>query len=130
MVGLMLSVVVACGGDDAEPYTWGDVSVELSAMYCQAVADCGFMSQKGVELCVEHSAWHMCEPDMSCSVEVDERLASEYLVTCEAALQPLYLDNPDPDAQFSCYLLGYYGLVPEGCGPVFELDPGPQEPQQ
>src|SRR5574342_867279 len=90
---VLCALCVSCG-DDEEPYTWGDVSAELSLEYCEGLERCGwfFSEDDGVNICAEHTAFHLCETDRSCDREVDEKKARVMLDACSAAF-----DAMDPE---------------------------------
>lgn len=110
-----LYFVAGCGDTEETPYTWGDVSLELSTAYCTAVADpCGY--QVDVELCVEHSTWHLCNADRSCDREIADPVAAHATVAaCAEAFATLDGDG--------CYFLIAWGVAPEECGPIWDLKP-------
>lgn len=116
--GLVFAVVlVACG--DNEVYTWGDASLEMGPVFCGALSDCGY--DVDLELCIEHTAWHLCEPDYSCDVEVDEVEAEDAIAACDIAFRE-FTDDPN---SLGCYFLRY-GITPEGCMDFWDMSPGPQ----
>ncbi len=108
--------LVACGSDEEEPYTWGDLSLELGTAYCNTISKCGFYVSD-TTICADHTAWHMCEPDMSCDIEIDREAAAVALETCVEALNFL---QPEDEG---CYVIGFYGYVPQECDAIFELRP-------
>ena len=96
----------ACSGDTK--LTWGDVSQDLAEGYCEALDACGFVSDTPV--CIEHTAWHLCEPEHSCDTDLPDAARS----ALEACLEAL------PEA--SCTFL-WYGQLPIECGDILEMRP-------
>lgn len=116
---LLLLTLAACG-DNITPTTWGSVSEELAVEFCDGLGYCGWLADADRDICIEHTAWHLCEPQHSCDIRLDSEAADTALDECRAALDaPEYFD-PYSDA---CFFLGYYGLVPAGCNAVFDLEP-------
>ncbi len=105
--------LVACSDD---PLTWGDVSAELSSIYCNGIVECGHqLSDELVSICIEHTAWHLCVPDGTCAVALAEADAVARLGDCRSAVSTL--------DQNGCFFLSWYGLMPDGCLAAYELKP-------
>ena len=94
------------------PYTWGDVTEEMSEAYCSKLAECGIVSDE--ERCYEHSLFHMCELEVTCNVEMDEEVAD---LNAECVNQINDIEGPD-----ACYNLGW-GFLPDPCLDVFGFMP-------
>jgi hypothetical protein len=106
--------LAACGGSD--PYTWGDAVSSVTVAYCERLATCGFYSdEEGLNKCIAHTEFHLCELEDTCS----EKIAAE----AEADVDLCVADMAEAD----CYFLGYWGVTPESCGPVFEYNPANEE---
>ena len=58
-----LAIAFLLAGCGSDPYTWGDTSLELSEVYCGGQAACGYLGDERVGLCIEHTAWHLCDAD-------------------------------------------------------------------
>jgi hypothetical protein len=107
----LLALVAACSADDR--YLWGDVMVNLSVDYCQAVRDqCGH--ELDLESCAERAMEGLCANGL-CNEPVDEVEATAALAECRATL------NTATDEQ--CYFLVHWAFLPEECDPVFDLRP-------
>ncbi len=114
---LFLALLAPACDDEPPPYTWGDAVTELSDLYCSALADpCGYTID--AEYCSTHNSWHLCEPDMSCDVEVDEEAVRAMLADCAADLAAM--DDTE------CFVARQWGWAPESCRAVLDLNPGPQ----
>lgn len=118
---VMLFVLSTACADDPDPYTWGDVSEELASTYCEGADACTF--EVDVDLCTEHTAWHLCEADRSCDAEVDADVALDALEVCRAAVEAgaAAFAEPGGDADVCNGIL--FGYLPPECNPVFDLKP-------
>jgi hypothetical protein len=105
------AVFTACTDDD--PYTWGELSLDLGKSYCAASSGCGFDVKPH---CAEHVQWHECVPNESCDVALPDE-AHVAMDVCAARL--------DAATDEDCVLL-FYGYLPVECDLVFSFDPGPQ----
>ncbi len=120
MKRLALLICLTACGDNIEPTTWGDVSAELAVEFCDGLGFCGWIQDDERALCIEHTSWHLCEPDMSCDTVVDAEVAAAAIAECRAALDAdVYLDPYSEE----CFFLGYFGRMPPECNAVFELHP-------
>lgn len=118
-IALLCLALVACG-DNLEPTTWGTVSNEFAAEFCDGLGFCGWIGDADRGICIEHTAWHLCAPDHTCEVQVDPGAAERALAACAEAFDaPAYRDPYSRE----CIGLGIYGFVPSDCYPIFDLDP-------
>lgn len=107
-------LVAACGGGES-PFTWGAATAQISEGFCNRLATCGYFgddenSPEKREQCISHTEFHFCL-DGTCETE----LPAEAQAEADACV--LSLESAD------CFLLGYYGFVPEECGPIFDREP-------
>lgn len=108
---LLAVFLVACSSPDQ--YTVRNASRELATMYCEAVLECDYLHEPLLPACIEHSSWHLCEIQQSCGEELNEGVASELLDQCAKGLASLDIEG--------CYFLGYWGFLPEGCTPAYNM---------
>lgn len=106
----IFSVLTGCSGASTRDYTWGDASEEFAVAYCEAAEACGYNID--VELCVEHTRWHLCEAERDCNVEVAFDEVPAALAACIEAFGELDEDG--------CFLLSW-GVVPAECGEFLDL---------
>ena len=118
-LALIVLLFVGCSSDD-KLYTYGEAAQEMSAMYCQAVVDCGYLNQADVDICTSHSTWHLCEPGRVCDAPIDQSVARIALDKCYVGLHTPDFENR---TSLDCYLLGYFGFAPEACFDAFDLKP-------
>ena len=109
---LLLLALTGCTPDE---YTWGNTSNQLAQIFCHGADYCGYLAPEDVGPCIEHTAWHLCEPDHTCDVSLDQDSTEALLTTCDTAVGGLDQDG--------CYLLGFWGFMPTECGPAFDLRP-------
>jgi len=115
VLALLAACLVACGGGDT-PYTWGNVSSEVSVAYCDKFYACyaeqgGVATEAVVDSCARHNTWHLCEDDNSCGLVMPEG-AEELVQACVDAM-------PSAD----CFFLTNFSVGPVECNPVFDLKP-------
>lgn len=131
MVSLMVVCLAlgACGSDE-DSFTWGDASLQLSTDFCEGLATCGYFgdgstpdSAKQLHECIAHSTFHLCELAGTCDVSLPDGSA-EVSDACTEAVRAYVENDAETDA---CFLLGWYGILPEECGAVFDLDPSNEE---
>ena len=121
LIVVLFVVATGCGEDEPPPYTWGDVVDELSTEYCTAAHVCSGVEdlkeyEESIEQCAAHSAFHWCELEDTCDVELED--GSELSVeSCVGALQALEYGSDQ------CWNLAFIGLFPEGCEDAVELYP-------
>lgn len=108
---LPLLLLAACGSE--QPYTWGEASEQFAAAYCSAYRGCGYDIDQ--ELCIEHTAWHVCRDNRTCDTEVDESATVDALIPCTEAFARL--------DEFGCYALVIWGALPAGCMSFWDLQP-------
>lgn len=96
----------ACGGDDVQLTTWGDVCDDFAEAWCGAAEGCGY--QAG-DVCRAHTVSHCCTIWGECDRAADADQISRGDV-CDAALGQL-----DDDG---CYWL-IWGLAPSECNDHF-----------
>ncbi len=99
---------------DAHGYTWGDASLALANLYCSTLQDvCGYHIE--LQVCAEHTAWHLCKPHLTCDTPVDQPTLEVALDQCGAALAA--------SDQSTCYWMRAYGWSPVECHAVLEVEP-------
>lgn len=108
-------LLAACGSD---PYSWGDTSQQVSQIFCHGLDYCGELLPEDVDTCIEHTAWHLCEAEGTCGVELDQASTEALLTECDTAVGNLN--------DFGCYLLGFWNFMPAECSAVFDLQPEPE----
>jgi hypothetical protein len=113
LAGILL--LTACGSD---PYTWGDMSEDVADAYCKGLVMCGF--EVDYPVCSEHTRFHLCETDHTCNVSLPDE-AQDVVEACLAKMVTL-----DPASE-DCYLLAFWGQVPEECAAVWDYRPEPEE---
>lgn len=99
---IIILALTACSQEDT--YTWGQVSEDLAAVYCETVAEC---SPGDVAECIRHNVHHMCELEQTCGDSVSDARRS--------ALDICIADIPNQD----CNLLGW-GILPVSCAAIWE----------
>lgn len=107
---LMFLLAAACGDDTR--YTWGDATTAIATAFCDRMASCGYADAPGREHCVEHTEFHFCLED-TCDVVLPDEAIDE-AETCVTSI-----------ADANCFLIGFYGVVPPECGPIFDREPSP-----
>ena len=111
MKSYVIVTVLLAACSSSRELTWGDVSSQLAEGYCEALQTCGYLNEQGTEVCIEHSAWHLCDATRTCD-ETMPKGAQEALDACSSALE-----------QPECVLLGYYQLLPVECAEILEMRP-------
>lgn len=110
-------LLTACGGE--EIYTWGNATMSLSTGFCNALSGCGYYSDdEQREQCIQHSNFHMCEIEGTCNEEIDASVETQV----DLCVDDLAVVGTGEDTA-SCFYLGFFGVVPESCYPVFDADP-------
>ncbi len=105
---LMIAVLsIACGGP--EPDTWGNASEDIVVAYCDALGACYEWDEGAVTTCIKHTAFHLCEIDDTCDVEISEERRTD--------VDACVLDMPDQN----CFLLAW-GALPVSCDPALEQE--------
>lgn len=76
---------------------------------------CGYLDESELDVCIEHTSFHLCAPDGTCDVELDQSTTEDALYACDAAVRTL--------DDFGCYLMNAWGSMPQECDAVFAVDP-------
>jgi hypothetical protein len=120
-LAILLTCMFACGDNEQPPYTWGDATQEVGLAFCSAIQECGYSyTPEQLEVCAEHSSYHMCKFDGTCEVSLPDG-AEESVAECVAAFGNI----PEEQLDLNCFLLSYYGVFPSPleCSPFFDLNP-------
>lgn len=115
-----LLLLATCGGND-DPYTWGDASDEIALAYCEGLDACTF--EVDVDLCVDHTAWHLCEADRSCDAQVDGDAFALALEECRAAVDAGAVEFAEAGGDATVCNAILFGSLPHACDPLFEFRP-------
>lgn len=76
-IAFVLLALVGCSGenDDGGQQTWGDVALAVVDAYCTRAYECIAVDpdrrDDAVQLCIDHSMYHLCELFDTCDVPVD-----------------------------------------------------------
>jgi hypothetical protein len=100
---------------ESKPPTWGDYIADFSDTYCTTLAKCGY--ENVVQICVEHTYWHLCSENRSCDVNMSDLETKHSLEEC---LEDLAKTDGD-----RCYYLGFWGFLPKSCYEFFRHAPKP-----